>query len=166
MIRIFSMRILFLILVLWFTSAKADNLTCERWFFENNLAPGSKDCEMQCAVKSVGMDTFMCPSQCRELCKTLIPAFILSRLTYPKGLTKPDKDLIGKHPKDAVFVYLAKIDAENATERIFGTNGWNDEADAFRHFMWASLTVNKIGPDRRIHSYSISKRQQSFTGIF
>lgn len=142
------MRTLILIFALGFTSVEAGDLSCERWFFAHGLTPGIKDCEVQCAVKGAGMATFMCPSQCLALCKTVIPAFILDRLTYPKGLTKSDKDLIAKYPKDALWVYLAKIDAENATARIFGTNGWNDEADAFRHFMWASLTTEKIGPDK------------------
>jgi hypothetical protein len=78
----------------------------------------------------------------------VIPAFILKRLTYPNGLTKSDKELIGKHPKDALWVFFSKISAERATARIFGTNGWNDEGDAFRHFMWASITTLKIGPDK------------------
>ena len=52
------------------------------------------------------MDTFMCLQRCGALCSTKIPAFILKRLTYPSGLTKSDKELIGKHPKDALWVSL------------------------------------------------------------
>ena len=126
----------------------AQDLDCERWFFENELTPGTPDCELKCTAKSVGMDSFMCPSRCHDLCATLIPEFILRHLTYPAGLTKADKDLIAKHPKEALWVFLSKIDAEKATARIFGTNGWNNEADAFRHFMWAALTTLKIGPEK------------------
>jgi hypothetical protein len=130
------------------SAAHGDDLLCERWFFENGLTPGSSDCELECGSSAVGMDTFMCPQRCGALCSTQIPAFILKRLTYPSGLTKSDKELIGKHPKDALWVFFSKISAERATTRIFGTNGWNDEGDAFRHFMWASLTTLKIGPDK------------------
>lgn len=121
---------------------------CEPWFFENGLTPGTDACELDCAATGTGMDTFMCPLSCKELCSTQIPAYILKRLTYPNGLTKSDKELIGKHPKDALWVFFSKVSAERATARIFGTNGWNDEGDAFRHFMWASLTTLKIGPEK------------------
>jgi hypothetical protein len=128
--------------------AYGDELLCERWFFKNGLTPGTGECELACGTSSVGMDAFMCPQRCGALCSTTIPAFILKRLTYPSGLTKSDKDLIGKHPNDALWVFFSKTSAERATARLFGTNGWNDEGDAFRHFMWASLTTLKIGPDK------------------
>ncbi len=129
--------------------ARATTPECENWFFESTKAdPGTKDCEITCATSSVGMDTFMCPHECKELCKLYLERYIVDELTYRYSLLEEEKKLITKYPKDALFVFFSKREAESSTKRIFRVKSHNDEGDAFRHFVWSGLTTDKIGEDR------------------
>lgn len=103
---------------------------------------------MDCAVASTGMDSFMCPQECKDLCKIYIPNYIVDELTFSYSLQQAEKNLIAKYPKDALSVFLAKREAVDSTKRIFKRNGHNDESDAFRHFMWSGIVTQKIGEDR------------------
>lgn len=118
---------------------------CERWFFANEIEPGADDCTERCASSAVGMDTFSCPAECKELCSTYLPRYIIDELTFSYALKEIEKSLIAKHPKDALSVFMAKREAIESTKRIFHRNGHNDESDAFRHFMWSGLTNGKTG---------------------
>lgn len=95
----------------------------------------------------VDMGTFDCPSRCESLCKMAStksePPF-----TYPKGMTKGDRRMVAKYPKDAIKVYQAKQKADDLTGKIFKKTGRNDESDAFRHFIWAALVTKELGRER------------------
>ena len=121
---------------------------CEKWFFGTGVEPGSNDCLPRCASSSVGMDSFTCPQECKELCKIYLPSYIVDELTFAYSLQKAEKNLIAKYPKDALSVFLAKREAIDSTKRIFKRNGHNDESDGFRHFMWSGLVTHKIGEER------------------
>lgn len=130
-------------------SLAATTPDCEKWFFETVKAdPGTKDCEIKCASAMTGMDSFICPTQCKELCKLYLDRYVVDELTYSYSLSAAEKRLITKYPKDALLVFLAKREAEQSTKRIFGQKAHNDEGDAFRHFLWSGLVTNKIGEDR------------------
>ena len=42
---------------------------CAQWLVKTGAIPGTKDCEIKCAVAGVDMGTFTCPLRCREWCK-------------------------------------------------------------------------------------------------
>lgn len=122
---------------------------CEKWFFESTkVEPRNPDCIGRCASAMVGMDTFMCPQQCKELCKIYLDRYIVDELTFRYSLSNAEKNLIAKYPKDALFVYLAKGEAEQSTKRLFKFGPHNNEGDAFRHFVWSGLVTNKIGEEK------------------
>src|SRR6202043_3090235 len=72
----------------------------------------------------------------------------LAKYVERKALTQAEKNLISKHPVDALNAFRLKGDALDSTQRIFGKNGWNDESDAFRHFLWSGLMANSLGAER------------------
>jgi len=137
------MKIYFVVLIMLLASqAIAD--TCQDWFNGLNLKKDSM-CLSKCESAMVGMDTFMCHDRCDEFCKN-IPIKVLGTVAYYPGLNSTERKLIARYPVEAIKVYFAKRDAENATERMFGSDGVDDETDAFRHFMWAGLIDKEIGP--------------------
>ena len=129
------------------TAASADD-ECLQWMLDGGVLPGSKDCELSCAVIGVDMGTFMCPNQCEKLCKSYLPDYITNNLTWAGNLTDSDKALIKKFPLDALKVYQSKRAAEESTKRLFKDNFRNDESDAFRHFVWSGLLTKKLGRER------------------
>jgi len=71
----------------------------------------------------------------------------LSRLgvRYPK-LTSEEKELIKKYPYESLSVFWYKARAEVAERMLFGREGGiDDEADAFRHFVWAGFLIHGLG---------------------
>ncbi len=144
----YYLLVIFFGLILTLQLATATDPECEKWFSKSGIRPGSIDCIVKCTSASVGMDVFHCPSQCNDLCKTALPRYALDQLTYPKGLTEADKNLISKFPKDALKVFESKFVAERAVARFFGDNWRNDESDAFRHFTWAALITEALGAEK------------------
>ena len=133
-----------MMLLLIFLSFRADADTCQDWFNSLNLKKDSM-CLSKCESAMVGMDTFMCHDRCEEFCKN-IPVKVFGAVAYYPGLNSAERKLIARYPIEALKVYYAKRDAENATERMFGSDGVDDETDAFRHFMWVGLMDKEIGP--------------------
>lgn len=132
-----------------FSSFGATTPDCEKWFFESlKINQGAKDCIDKCLIGLTGMDSFMCPTQCQDLCKISLARYIIDELTYKYSLSEAEKKLIAKYPKEALAVYLAKKEAEEAVKRLFGDRSHNNEADAFRHFVWAGLITDKIGKEK------------------
>lgn len=132
------------IVLLFPTQSFAEN-DCLNWLVENEILPGSKNCEIKCATVKVDMGTFHCPNQCEDLCKTVISKESLEKYVDTSALTEAEVSLVAKYPKDALSVYEAKNQAQKSTQRLFGRGRWNDEGDAFRHFMWSGLMTKAIG---------------------
>ena len=125
--------------------------TCESWFLKSGVTAGTKNCEMDCALIPSDMGSFDCSAQCDNLCKAYVnpdTAAGLAKYVERKALTQAEKTLISKHPADAINAFRLKNDALDSTQRIFGKNGWNDESDAFRHFVWSGLMANSMGVER------------------
>lgn len=55
------------------------------------------------------------------------------------SLNPAEKELALKHPLQAIKVYDCASKATNATIEYYGTNGWQDNSDAFRHCCWNAL---------------------------
>ena len=72
---------------------------------------------------------------------------MLAKVAYYPGLTAKEKELISRHPKEAVLVFLQKQKAESMSYKYFGRDAEDDESDAFRHFVWAALLYKEIGSD-------------------
>lgn len=55
------------------------------------------------------------------------------------NLNPAEKELLLKHPLQAIKVFDCANKATNATIEYYGTNGWQDNSDAFRHCCWNAL---------------------------
>ncbi len=120
---------------------------CINWFKAGKVKLG-KDCELDCAILSTDMGTFICPDQCELLCKPKMSKSILGKIIYYPGLTPAERKLIEKSPEDALTAFIQKTRAEWSSNRNFPEQGLNDEADAFRHFIWAGLLTKELGPEK------------------
>lgn len=123
---------------------------CVDWFSASKIKAGSNDCELRCATLMADMGTFMCPDQCKELCKPKRSSLTPNKLIYYPGLTPSEKKLVEQNPKVAITVFVQKTRAEWASDRNFPTQELNDEGDAFRHFVWAGLLMKKLGKDQAL----------------
>lgn len=118
---------------------------CMNWLNTGKVKPGTKNCELDCAILMTDMRTFMCPSQCDILCKDKGDKSILRKIVYYPGLTPAEKNLTENNPEDALNTFIQKTRAEWSSSRNFPEQGLNDEADAFRHFIWAGLLTKELG---------------------
>ena len=55
--------------------------------------------------------------------------------------------LVAQFSKEALQAFLDKDKAESICAKQFGDNRTNDESDACRHFVWASLLRKSLGSD-------------------
>lgn len=67
----------------------------------------------------------------------LIPGF--------NNLNPAERELLLKHPLQAIQVFNCANKATDATVEYYGTNGWQDNSDAFRHCSWNALMKKAIG---------------------
>jgi len=137
----------FLFTILFVSSASAyPSSSCIEWFEDAKLDPNSKMCESDCSIAMVDMGTFMCHIECAELCNFKNAKGIANYVFYP-GLTSAEKALIDKYPKEALIVFIQKLNAESASSRNFPNQKLNDEGDAFRHYLWAGLLTKELGAE-------------------
>ena len=115
---------------------------CIKWFQKSKM--DSPSCEIDCTILPVDMGTFLCHDQCELLCTHNTER----RLVYYPGLTQAEQRLIKENPLEALIVFIQKNRAESSTTRNFPDQGINDESDAFRHFVWASLLTKELGLSR------------------
>lgn len=130
-------------------SAYSADPACAKWF-ERNVKKIQSNCELDCATFGTDMGTFHCLNTCDDLCSEL-KSGAASRpgrfLRYP-GLTAAERKLVDQNPKEAIAVFVQKARAEMSSTRNFPVQGFNDESDAFRHYIWAGLLVKEIGAER------------------
>lgn len=62
-----------------------------------------------------------------------------------KKLNSNEQHYIARHPHHAFAITQAFIKSVDEEKKRFGINGWNDEADAFRHCFWAAILARDIG---------------------
>ncbi len=121
---------------------------CDVWFQKSKVKPGSDGCDIKCGIIPTDMATFTCPERCDDFCRPSSGNPHLKSLIFYPGLTKDERDLISKNPKEAFTVFKLKNQAETATDKYFPDGKFNDESDAFRHFVWACLLVKELGSER------------------
>lgn len=63
------------------------------------------------------------------------------------SLNAAERELALKHPVQAVKVYNCANKATDATIAYYGTNGWQDNSDAFRHCCWNALMKSAMSAD-------------------
>ncbi|MGB0453965.1 MAG: DUF6973 domain-containing protein [Bacteriovoracaceae bacterium] len=71
--------------------------------------------------------------------------------TYDKKvrITDAELDLILKHPYDAYKMYKTSRKAINLMQKRYpGDPAQDNEADAFRHFIWSAYSAKEIGVER------------------
>lgn len=117
---------------------------CVNWYNSSGTVTSrTTECENNCRQIPMDLESKNCIEYCAVLCAgydkyppygRIVDTFII----YP-GLTGDEKALIRKHPIASFTVFLQKERAEFATDRNFPEGGVDDEADAFRHFIWAVL---------------------------
>ena len=66
---------------------------------------------------------------------------------FKDTLNDIERKLAIRHPIQAFRVYLAASRAEETTIRLYGSNGFQDNADAFRHCLWNALMKKSVGAD-------------------
>ncbi len=138
-----SIKLIFLLLSF---SAFSEDI-CQNWFQSGKIKQTSKNCLIECASLSTDMSTFHCPNECDYFCQSPLKEKLLFKYVYYPALTKSEKALIAKYPQKAYLVYQQKIIAEGRTDLYFPKGFVNDESDAFRHFLWASLLTKELGAD-------------------
>ncbi len=141
--------------VLLFASAAQAATECQKWFARANLKPGPK-CAASCAALPTDMSTFTCTTFCEKYCTTTADKIAnagkaakrraLAALAdlYP-GLTDEEQKLAEADPEKALQAYILSHRAENLCRKIYPASAVNDESDACRHFVWASLLQNDFG---------------------
>jgi hypothetical protein len=129
---------------------------CNKWFIHWKLKPGPS-CIDLCQNRGIGgkPEDMECAAQCRKLCDKALPdkpfysgkTLAAAGVYYP-GLNPTEKELIKENPMEAFKVFLQKNTAESETSHYFPKGGFNDESDAFRHYIWAGLLTDKLGAER------------------
>ncbi len=61
------------------------------------------------------------------------------------NLNPAEKELLKEHPLQAIQVFNCANNATDATIEYYGTNGWQNNSDAFRHCCWNALMKKAIG---------------------
>jgi hypothetical protein len=93
------------------------------------------------------MSTFACAEECDHLCKPrekTQPSDYGSIIDLA-GLTKEEIELIVKSPREARIVYVQMKLAQEMTQKRFGRDWYDDESDAYRHFVWTGLLIKEVG---------------------
>ncbi len=119
---------------------------CLNWFSKHKIVAGIK-CQWECAAAPVGMGTFDCGSECENLCELAATGGLESQGIYTPYLTIEEGKFAAKHPKDALKAYKLKELAEKMTLEEFGRSDFDDESDAFRHYVWAGLLSKELGTE-------------------
>jgi hypothetical protein len=134
--------LMFLFLV---SRAWADD--CENWFAKAHLSSSQKDCILECSSTKVDLGTMQCPEQCDRLCKPKAQssAGAVSSIIDVAGLSKAELELIATRPQEARVVYAQVEMAQEMTKKRFGRDWFDDESDAYRHFVWTGLLVKELG---------------------
>ncbi len=122
---------------------------CAKWF-ERSAKKIQSNCELDCATFGTDMGTYHCLNACEDLCSELKhgAASRPGRFLYYPGLTEAERKLVEQNPKEAIVVFVQKTRAEMSSSRIFPSQRFNDEGDAFRHFMWSGLVTKELGVAR------------------
>ena len=109
---------------------------CLEWFQRSGAKPGTgRDCVWKCVSNPVDMGTFDCGSYCDELCGRQVEE------KYSLGVCFQEGVLSLKDGKNALAINSAADRAIELTTKNFGASRQDDESDAFRHFVWASLSA-------------------------
>lgn len=115
--------------------------SCEDWISNLNIKK-SKNCEEKCRVAPTDMSSYMCPRTCKELCSQNDPEPQLN--IY--GLTDDELSFCKKNIKTCLKAYKLTWDAENLCRSMYdGRSETNDETDACRHYVWATMLARDIG---------------------
>ncbi len=140
----------FLIISVFLFGIFAQAFDCEKFFLKSKIKPGTVGCRTECGTLQYDLSNYDCSLECEKFCDTYIKPELASELAEFAGfsLTPGEQSLLAKFPKDAALIFKAKMIAENATQRLFGRNGRNDESDAFRHFMWSGLSTEASGEEK------------------
>lgn len=115
---------------------------CADWFKSLFIVTPS-GCETYCALSKTDMSTFVCKSQCAELCKKFVPPNTSLSILDPV-INSSEQALSKKNPKKAIQAYVLSYKAESICSEFFTDSLSDDESDACRHFFWSYLMAQKI----------------------
>lgn len=141
------MRLLFLVAFQLFIITKyihADPI-CENWFKKHFDSKKNKDCISDCVVFSTGMATFHCTSQCAKLCNSSAVKRYTFTVSKHYSLNNAESALVAERPKESFRAYTLSWQAEKTCADLYFNSQTNDESDACRHYVWASLLTENFG---------------------
>ena len=120
------------------------SFACENWF-KNLKITNAKSCSSICRTAKTDMATYLCPSQCDQLCKSLNQK--TTKIESPNfyDLTDDEVSLCKKEPILCANVYLFGHLAEKKCNEIYSVSDHNDESDACRHYMWSFYLLKNFG---------------------
>lgn len=142
------LAIIFSINLVAYGKNKQPDPECVEWLKHKNIKTGARGCVVECSTSSFGINTFICPLQCDILCGTVTEKINIGKVIYYPGLTPSEKKLIEKNPEEALITFIQKARAEWSSKQNFPEQEFNDEGDAFRHFIWSGLLVKELGEDK------------------
>lgn len=138
---------LFLLSNISYAAVSFSNQICIDWFRNAIISPGFA-CTYDCMLLKTDRSTAHCPVFCPELCELDyggVAFFNISKL-YP-GLSLAERALVAEQPGIALRAYANSFKAEALCNNIYRFSDTNDESDACRHYVWASLLSNIDGPE-------------------
>lgn len=143
----------FMVILLSLPCFGAEDIHPERLkaFKKEGAKPGESSCIWKCHIKEnlYIKDTWiLCGGYCDKFCDFKKEESVGSSLVdfYP-GLTDDERKLAKKDPIKALKAFRLSLKAETMCLSLYESSDTNDESDACRHFIWASLLVNKFGED-------------------
>lgn len=125
-----------LVLILCSLSVSLSAMACENWFKDLKIT-NSKTCSSVCRTAKTDMSSYLCPSQCDQLCKNVGKKSAQQDDPNFYDLTDDEMALCKKDPVVCASVYLYGHLAEKKCHEIYNISDHNDESDACRHYMWA-----------------------------
>lgn len=117
---------------------------CENWFKDLKIT-NRKTCSSVCRIAKTDMSSYLCPSQCDQLCKTVGKKSINKNDPNFYDLTDDEMALCKSDPVVCASVYLYGQLAEKKCHEIYNVSDHNDESDACRHYMWSFYLLKNFG---------------------
>ncbi|MBN8535991.1 MAG: hypothetical protein J0M15_02970 [Deltaproteobacteria bacterium] len=111
---------------------------------KNLKIKGTSECLSKCFSAETNLSTFMCPNECKRLCKATEDSFGL--LKY-YGLNSSEISFCENNKVKCLNAYKLSWDAEKLCLKIYSNSRVNDENDACRHYVWSILMAKDLGTD-------------------
>ena len=134
---------------------------CKDWFKKAEI-PVGEGCLLTCSSTTTSFSSLGCAEDCPTLCNESIVTNSVFTLGSLYGLTEAERALGAKEPKKTLRAYQLSWRAEKLCNTLYVASRTNDESDACRHFVWASLMTSELGAEftnRALNAHEQDLRQ-------